>query len=55
MNHVVNVLTGSEEGGIRRNDMLPYRLIDDKVPDYFSGSCYCLVSLPDKVHTLDKP
>jgi len=47
----VNVVSGSEEGVIRRNDMLPYRPFDDKVPDSFSGYCYCLVSLRDRQST----
>ena len=51
INHVVNVLSGSEEGVIRRNDMLPYRLFDDEVPNSFTGYCYCLVSLRDRQRT----
>ena len=51
INHVVNVVSGSEEGVIRRNDILPYHPFDDEVPDSFSGYCYCLVSLRDRQST----
>ena len=51
MNHIVNVLTGSEEGVIRRNDMLPYHPFDNEFLDSFSGYCYCLVSLRDRQST----